>query len=75
MLSELGKLQDPRRPILIVGIGIGPDIDAGELQAISGASGGQAFTTDDPTKIGQIFYQALSKVLCQPPKCAAKPGS
>jgi hypothetical protein len=74
LLSELGKLQDPRRPILIVGIGIGPDVDAGELQAISGATGGQAFTTDDPTKIGGIFYAALSKVLCQQ-DCEGKPGS
>lgn len=69
LLAELGKLQDPRRPILIVGIGIGPDVDQGELQAISGATGGQAFTTEDPTKIGNIFYAALSKVLCQPPNC------
>jgi hypothetical protein len=66
LLAELGKLQDPRRPILIVGIGIGPDIDVGELNAIAGATGGQAFTTPDPTQIGQIFYAALSKVLCQP---------
>jgi hypothetical protein len=69
LLNELGKLQDARRPILIVGIGIGPDVDKGELQAISGATGGQAFTTEDPTKIGNIFYAALSKVLCQPPQC------
>jgi hypothetical protein len=69
LLAELGKLQDPRRPILIVGIGIGPDVDAAELQAISGATGGKAFTTEDPTKIGDIFYAALSKVLCQPPQC------
>jgi hypothetical protein len=75
LLSELGKLQDPRRPILIVGIGIGPDVDAGELQAISGATGGKAFTADDPTKIDQIFYAALSKVLCQPPDCQQKAGS
>jgi hypothetical protein len=66
LLSELSKLQDPRRPILIVGIGIGPDIDVGELQAIAGATGGQAFTTPDPTKIGDIFYAALSKVLLPP---------
>jgi hypothetical protein len=70
LLAELAKLQDPRRPILIVGIGIGPDIDVGELQAISGASGGQAFTTPDPNQIGSIFYAALSKVLCQPPNCS-----
>lgn len=75
LLTELGRLQDPRRPILIVGIGIGPDVDEGELQAISGATGGQAFTTGDPTKIDQIFYQALSRVLCQPPVCQPKPGS
>lgn len=74
LLTELAKLQDPRRPILIVGIGIGPDIDVGELQAIAGASGGQAFTTPDPTKIGEIFYAALSKVLCQPPNCQPKVG-
>lgn len=73
LLAELAKLQDPKRPILIVGIGIGPDIDVGELQAIAGATGGQAFTTPDPTKIGDIFYAALSKMICQPPTC--QPGA
>jgi hypothetical protein len=63
LLSELAKLQDPTRPIPIVGIGIGPDIDVGELQAIAGATGSQAFTTDDPTKIRDIFFAALSRVL------------
>ena len=74
LLAELAKLQDPQRPIRIVGIGIGPDIDVGELQAIAGATGGQAFTTPDPTKIGDIFYAALSRVLCQPPACDPNAG-
>lgn len=74
LLTELAKLQDPRRPVRIVGIGIGPDIDVEELQAIAGASGGQAFTTPDPTKIGDIFYAALSKLLCQPPACKEPAG-
>lgn len=74
LLAELAKLQDLARPIRIVGIGIGPDIDVGELQAIAGATGGQAFTTPDPTKIGDIFYAALSRVLCQPPACEPEPG-
>ena len=69
LLTELGKLQDPRRPIQVIGIGIGPDIDPAELQEISKATGGGAFTTADPTKITQIFYAALSKLLCQPPQC------
>jgi hypothetical protein len=74
LLAELAKLQDPQRPIRIVGIGIGPDIDEGELQAIAGATGGQAFTTPDPTKIKDIFYAALSRVLCQPPSCEPAAG-
>lgn len=74
LLAELGSLQDPRRPVVIVGIGIGPDIDDAELTAIAQATGGQAFTTPDPTKIGDIFYAALSKLLCQPPACQSPGG-
>lgn len=72
LLAKLKQMQDPRRPVQIIGIGIGPDIDEGELGAIAGATGGQAFTTPDPTKISDIFYAALSKLLCQPPTC--QPG-
>jgi hypothetical protein len=75
LLAELQQLQDPRRPVRIVGIGIGPDIDVGELQAIAGATGGQAFTTADPTKIGDVFYAALSLLLCQPPECDPTAGN
>lgn len=74
LLVELGKLQDPRRPIRVIGIGIGTDIDVGELQAIAGATGGQAFTTPDPTQIGDIFHAALSRLLCQPPACTQPTG-
>ncbi|WP_018682624.1 substrate-binding and VWA domain-containing protein [Actinokineospora enzanensis] len=70
LLAELAKLQDPDRPLQLIGIGIGPDVDLGELQEITKPTGGQAFTTPDPTKIGDIFYKALSGLLCQPPSCA-----
>jgi ABC-type molybdate transport system substrate-binding protein len=70
LLAELGKLQDPRKPLPVIGIGIGPDIDPTELQTITAATGGQAFTTPDPTKVSEVFYQALSKLVCQPPGCA-----
>jgi hypothetical protein len=70
LLAELGKLQDPRKPLPVIGIGIGPDIDASELRTVSAATGGQAFTTPDPTKVSEVFYQALSKLVCQPPGCS-----
>ncbi|PWW65665.1 substrate-binding domain-containing protein [Actinokineospora spheciospongiae] len=71
LLAELDKLQDPRRPLPIVGVGIGPDVDKAELDALSAATGGKAFATADPTKISDIFYAALGKFLCQPPNCKA----
>lgn len=74
LLKQLGDLRDPRRPVQVVGIGIGPDIDQAELKMIANATGGQAFSTPDPTKIGDIFYAALSKLLCQPPTCQPQQG-
>ncbi|HEV2783754.1 MAG TPA: substrate-binding and VWA domain-containing protein [Actinophytocola sp.] len=73
LLAELGRLQDGRRPLKIIGIGIGPDVDPAELKTIAEATGGEAFTTPDPTKIPDVFYAALSKMLCQPPQC--QPGA
>lgn len=69
LLAELARLQNPSRPLKIVGIGIGPDVDQAELDAIAGATGGQAFVAPDPSRIGEVFYEALSLMLCQPPKC------
>nr|WP_042190565.1 substrate-binding and VWA domain-containing protein [Kibdelosporangium sp. MJ126-NF4]CEL19433.1 hypothetical protein [Kibdelosporangium sp. MJ126-NF4]CTQ94768.1 hypothetical protein [Kibdelosporangium sp. MJ126-NF4] len=63
LLTELGKMQDPNRPLPIVFIGIGPDVDVDELNAMSKATGGQTFSTADPTKINEIFFAALSRVI------------
>ncbi|WP_158892317.1 substrate-binding and VWA domain-containing protein [Amycolatopsis anabasis] len=70
LLAELGKLKDPHRPIAIIGIGIGPDIDSAELDAITVPTGGKTFTAPDPSKIADVFYGALSKLACQPPNCS-----
>jgi hypothetical protein len=67
--DELRKLQNPRRPLKLIGIGIGPDVDAAELTALTRVTGGQAFVAPDPAKIGDVFYSALSLMLCQPPTC------
>jgi Bacterial extracellular solute-binding protein/von Willebrand factor type A domain len=74
LLAELGQLQNPRRPLKIIGIGIGPDVDPAELTAIAEATGGRAFIAPDPTTIGDVFIQALSLMLCQPPACQPEVG-
>ncbi|RSM65162.1 VWA domain-containing protein [Kibdelosporangium aridum] len=65
LLAELNKLQDPKRPLQIIAIGIGPDVDAAELRTISHATGGEAYPTPDPTKIVDTFYAALGRLLEQ----------
>jgi extracellular solute-binding protein/von Willebrand factor type A domain-containing protein len=67
--TELRKLQNPRRPLKLIGIGIGPDVDAAELTSLTKVTGGQAFVAPNPAKIGDVFYSALSLMLCQPPTC------
>ena len=62
LLTELAKLQDPRRPIPLIGVGIGPDADKGELDQLTAATGGQAFVAPDPAKITDVFFGALSRI-------------
>ncbi|HEX6075467.1 MAG TPA: substrate-binding domain-containing protein [Micromonosporaceae bacterium] len=60
LLSQLKKLADPRKPVAIINIGIGPDVDRGELKSISDVTAGHSFVTRDPTKIGDVFLAALA---------------
>jgi len=69
LLAELRTLQDPRRPLPLIAIGIGPDASLDELTTMANATGGRAFTAPDPTALPTIFYTALSGMLCQPPLC------
>ncbi len=62
LLAELAKLQDARRPIPLIGVGIGPDADKAELDQLTAATGGQAFVAPDPAKITDVFFGALSRI-------------
>ncbi|MEU6076092.1 VWA domain-containing protein [Micromonospora sp. NPDC047074] len=60
LLTELNKIKDPERPVQVVIIGIGGDVSAAELKSITDVTGGGAFVTEDPTKIGDIFLKAIA---------------
>ncbi|MFC5686182.1 VWA domain-containing protein [Amycolatopsis mediterranei] len=62
LLTELAGLQDARRPIPLIGVGIGPDADKAELDQLTAATGGQAFLAPDPAKITDVFFGALSRL-------------
>jgi Ca-activated chloride channel family protein len=61
LVQNLNKLKDPRRPVRMVIIGIGDEVDPKELQAITNAtSAGGVFVAEDPAKINQIFLEAIA---------------
>jgi hypothetical protein len=62
-------LQDPRRPLPILFIGLSGGVDPNELQDIAGVTGGKVYVTKTPSGIKQIFFDALASLACQPPAC------
>ncbi len=61
LLEQINELSSPSRPIPIITIAFGPDVQHLEpLQQIAAATGGAAYMTEDPTEIGDIFLQAFS---------------
>ncbi|MET8151926.1 substrate-binding domain-containing protein [Actinoplanes sp. NPDC049668] len=69
LMRQLGGLVDRKRPVPILFIGIGPEIDPDELRQIATATGGQVALTAKPSGIKQIFFTALAEFSCLPPKC------
>ncbi|GAA3342134.1 substrate-binding and VWA domain-containing protein [Amorphoplanes nipponensis] len=62
LVAALKKQRDPKRPVRMVFIGIGPEVDRNELKVIAEASGSSSgvFVAEDPAKINEIFLQAIA---------------
>jgi ABC-type molybdate transport system substrate-binding protein len=69
LLRQLRGLVDRKRPLPILFIGVGKEIDPGELQEIAKVTGGRVALTAQPSGIRQIFFSALSEFSCLPPRC------
>ncbi|MGR6321742.1 substrate-binding domain-containing protein [Micromonospora soli] len=60
LLDKLKQLRDPEQPVQVIIIGIGTGVSRTELKSITDVTGGGSFVTADPTKIGEIFLQAIA---------------
>jgi hypothetical protein len=56
---ELETLTDVTRPIRVILLGVGPDVDMTQLEALAQTTGGHAFEVRDPAEISTIFLEAL----------------
>jgi hypothetical protein len=61
LIAGLKDASDPRRPVRMVIIGIGNEVDENELNDIAAAtSAGGVFVAEDPAKISEIFLEAIA---------------
>jgi Ca-activated chloride channel family protein len=61
LISQLKKLNDPKRPVRLIVIGIGNEVDRNELDDIAKATpAGGVFIAPDPAKISDIFLEAIA---------------
>jgi von Willebrand factor type A domain-containing protein/extracellular solute-binding protein len=58
-VATLKALKDPARPVRIIALGMGPDVDLSELQALATATGGQAYVAKNPQDLQTVFINAL----------------
>jgi Mg-chelatase subunit ChlD len=66
LISTLQSQVDPTRPVPIITIGIGTDVDVSALQAISAVTGGKTYLVKNPTDIRGVFLDAIIQRQCRP---------
>lgn len=59
LLRRLAAESDPARPVKVMGLAIGQDVDPAPLDEVARATGGRSFVVTDPAKIGDVFFAAL----------------
>lgn len=60
LIEQLTEATDPERPVRLILIGMGPDVDASALERVAGSVEGVSYIAQDPRDIGQVFVQAIA---------------
>ncbi len=70
LVHDLQALYDPRRPVKIVVIMLGPAGNLHALQQIAATTNGQATAITSYAQLGPAIYRTAARALCQPTSCA-----
>jgi hypothetical protein len=68
LMAELKKEYDPARPVQVIGLAFGPDVDLGALRRISAATGGAAYQIQDARQIRELFRRSATLKICDDPR-------
>jgi hypothetical protein len=60
--ARLAPLRDPQRPVIIVGVLIGTDVDPAEMRSIARPTGGDAYLVADPSRITGVYLSLVQKL-------------
>ncbi|MVO88236.1 VWA domain-containing protein [Streptomyces sp. p1417] len=61
LVSRLRALADPRKPLPVIAIAVGPDADEREADQIARATGGSGHEVDDPAQIHSVILKAITQ--------------
>ncbi|WP_029431211.1 substrate-binding domain-containing protein [Blastococcus sp. URHD0036] len=59
LIDTLRAEADPDRPVLLVGVALGPEADLAALQQMAEATGGGAFSAQDPDDLQSVLFEAI----------------
>ncbi|MFD4476096.1 substrate-binding and VWA domain-containing protein [Streptomyces sp. NPDC058471] len=59
LVSQLESLSDPKHPVPLIAIAVGPDADKEEVVQIAEATGGSGHQVDDPAQIHAVILKAI----------------
>ncbi|MEV0321769.1 substrate-binding and VWA domain-containing protein [Streptomyces sp. NPDC050658] len=59
LVSQLEGLADPKRPVPLIAIAVGPNTDKEEVKQIAEATGGSGHQVDDPAQIHAVILKAI----------------
>ncbi len=68
LIKKLKAVANPDKPVEVIAIGIGTEVNEDELRKITDTTGGGTFVTADPSKIGEIFLKAIALRPANAPK-------
>jgi hypothetical protein len=66
LLDAIRKEANPERPVQIIFVAFGTDIDTAPFERIAQATGGGVYATRDPNQIINVFMDSIARRLCTP---------
>jgi hypothetical protein len=66
LLRTLRQEADPDRPVMVVFIGYGPDVDMAAMQKIAVQTNGEAYHASKPQDVQRILLETIARRICAP---------